>query len=350
LPQTIRYASVLAKIGAQRSNLLSDTKLKTLADSKTLPDFAGQLRDTPYQEQIAKIPPPFTGHKLERAFNENLIETCQKIIKYSPKVAKEYLSLYLLRFEVENIKMLIKLTSTNASPEQKLARLYPFVGRYIEKPALLEDAAKSVDLTHLVEVFKKTVYWQPLNMGLASYNESGSTKGLDVFVDVFFYEHLYEAFERLPKKEKSSALFYAGPENDGFVLLTLLRGKNFNYDPNWLRIAVPNNYLRLTKQQVDAILSAIDFDAAYKIVQETEYAKYFVKEDTIEDTLTKAEKALRKTTIDHAYANKISIAFNIGMPLAYLTRKETEVYNLRALALGIDGGMVPDVIRAQLFG
>jgi V/A-type H+-transporting ATPase subunit C len=340
---------VLAKIGAQRSSLLSEAKLKTLADSKNLNDFAGQLRDTPYQEQIAKITLPLTGRKLERAFNENLIETYQKIIKYSPKAAREYLSLYLLRFEVENVKMLVKATFANTSPEQKLAKLYPFVGCHIEKPVLLEDAAKATDLTHLVGVFKKTAYWCPLNTGLASYNESGSTTCLEFFLDVFFYEHLYEVFERLPKKEKPYARLYASLDNDGFVLFSLLRGKNLNYDSNWLRLAVPQNYFKLTKKQVEAVTSAISFEAAYKIVLTTEYAKYFVKEDNPEDTLAKAEKAFKKTIIEHANASKICKIFNIGTPLAYMTMKETEVYNLRALALGIDGDMKPDAIRAQLF-
>ncbi len=340
---------MLAKIGAQRSSLLSEAKLKTLADSKNLNDFAGQLRDTPYQEQIAKTALPLSGRKLERAFNENLIETYQKIIKYSPKTAKEYLRLYLLRFEVENVKVLVKATFAKESPEQKLAKLYPFVGCHIEKPVLLEDAAKATDLTHLVGVFKKTAYWCPLNTGLVSYNESGSTMCLDVFLDVFFFEHLHEVFERLPKKEKPHARFYAGTENDGFVLLSLLRGKNLNYDPNWLRLAVPQNYFKLTKKQVEAVLSAISFEAAYKIVLDTDYAKYFVKEDTPEDTLAKAEKVLRAAAIEHAKASTISNTFNIGTPLAYMTQKETEVYNLRALALGIDGDMKPDAIRAQLY-
>ena len=80
MTQTTRYASVLAKIGAERSKLLSEAKLKALAESKNLTEFAAQLRDTSYQEQISKLSLPLTSRKLERAFNENLIETYIKII------------------------------------------------------------------------------------------------------------------------------------------------------------------------------------------------------------------------------------------------------------------------------
>ena len=86
--QTTKYASVLPKIGAERSKLLSEAKLKTLTESKSLAEVASQLRDSPYQEQISHISTPISGRKLEHAFNENLIETIYQEIYFSRKEAK----------------------------------------------------------------------------------------------------------------------------------------------------------------------------------------------------------------------------------------------------------------------
>ncbi len=308
-----------------------------------------QLRDTPYQEQIGKIQPPLTGRKLERAFNENLVETYKKIIKYSPKKATDYLNMYLLGFEIENIKTLVKGTVVNLTPEQKLSRTYPFVSCYVEKRSVFEEAAKAPNLGQLVNAFKKTPYWLTLGMGLDSYNESGSTTCLDVFVDGFYFEKLYEAFEKLPKRDKPHAQLYASLENDSYIILTLLRGKNLGYDSNWLRLAVPHKYFHLNSKEVEAMVSAINFEATYKIVLDSYYAKYFERKDTPEETLANAEKAFRKEVLEHAKGSKICNVFNIGTPLAYMTQKKTEVNNLRTLALGIDASMKPDAIRAQLF-
>ena len=68
----------------------------------------------------------------------------------------------------------------------------------------------------------------------------------DVFIDKLFYEKLYEVMNRSPKKEKPYAFFYASIENDGFTLLTLLRGKALDHEPNWLRLVIPQNYFNLT--------------------------------------------------------------------------------------------------------
>ena len=86
---------------------------------------------------------PITSRKLERAFNENLIETYLKIVKYSPKNARKYLSLYLLRFEIEQHKGLIKATSAKLSPEQKLTKIYFSVEDYFKRRRFMEEAAKA---------------------------------------------------------------------------------------------------------------------------------------------------------------------------------------------------------------
>jgi V/A-type H+/Na+-transporting ATPase subunit C len=348
LTQTTRYASVLAKIGAEKSKLISESKLKALAESKNLADFAAQLRDTSYQEQIARVPMPFTSRKLERAFNENLIDTYTKLIKYSPKKVREYLSLNLLRFEIEHIKALMKATSAKLTPEQKTASIYFSVEDYFKRRVVLEEAAKASSPTQLIHAFKGTDYFFALNMGLKSYEESGSTASFDIFLDKLFYEKLYAVYVCLAKKEQTYANFYASTENDGFALVTLLRGKVLNYDPNWLRLIVPQNSFNLSKQTVEALVSTVDFEAALKIVLESHYAKYFVKVQTPEETVAAAEKAFKKALLQHAKSSAISEVFNIGSPLAFMTQKETEVYNLNVLSLGLDGAIKPEEIRSLL--
>ena len=348
MTQTTRYSSVLAKIGAERSDLINEAKLKALAESKNLTELAAQLRDTSYQAQIAKVLLPLTSRKLERAFNENLIDTYIKIIKYSPKRAREYLSLYLLKFEIEHIKALMNATIAKINPEQKLSKIYFSLEDYLKRRLVFEEAAKASTPTQIIHAFKGTEYWSVLNMGLKNYEENASTVSFDIFLDKLFFEKLYAAYESLAKKEQHYANFYASTENDGFALVTLLRGKALNYEPNWLRLVVPQNYLNLRKPTVEAIVSAVDFEAAHKIVFDSYYTKYFVKAQTPEETIAAAGKALRKAVLQHAKSSAISEAFNIGSPLAFMTQKETEVYNLIVLSLGVDGAMKPEEIRNQL--
>jgi V/A-type H+/Na+-transporting ATPase subunit C len=349
LTKTTSYASVLAKIGAERSKLLSEAKVKALADSKDLSEFAAQLRDTSYQEQISKLSPPLTSRKLERAFNESLIENYLKIIKYSPKKAQKFLEVYLLRLEFENIKALMKATSAKLSSEQKTAKVYFSVEDYFKKRVVVEEALKASSPIQIVHAFKGTEYFLPLSLGQKNFEENHSTASFDVFIDKFFYEKLFEGYQSLPKDEQSHADLYASTENDGFTLLTLLRGKMLNYDPNYLRLVVPQNFMHIDRATMETLVSAVDFEGALKIVLNSYYAKFFSKAATPAETVSAAEKALRKARYQRAKSAAISEAFNIEAPLAFLTQKEAEVRNLVALSVGIDAGIKPDDIRSILF-
>jgi V/A-type H+-transporting ATPase subunit C len=348
LTQTTHYSSVLAKIGAERGNFVNETKLKVFAESKSPTEFAAQLRDSNYQKQIAKIIPPFTSRKLERAFNENLIVTYIKIIKYSPKKAREYLRLYLLKFEIENIKALMNATAAKLPPEQKKAKIYFSVEDYFKRTLVFEEATKASTPAQLIHSFKGTDYWLPLNIGLKNYEESASTISFDIFLDKLYFEKLFDYYGKLSKKEQTYANFYASIENDGFTLITLLRGKTLNYEPNWLRLVVPQNYFNLSKQTIEDLVSSVDFEAALKIVLDSYYSKYFAKTQTPEETIAVAEKAFKKAILQHAKSSLLKDVFNIGLPLAFITQKEAEIYNLGVLSLGIESAMKPEEIRSLL--
>ena len=348
MTQTARYALVLPKIGAERSKFLSEAKLKNLSESKKIADVATQLRDSEYQEQISRIIPPITGRKLERAFQETLIETFLKIIKHSPKQVVGYLDLYLLKFEIENIKTLIRTAAVKLSTEERLSKVYLSVEKYFKRTALMEEAVKAPSVPQIVNVFKNTEYGKLLITELKSYEENNSPTYMDIILDTMFYEKLFTAYEALPKNEKPHAKFYASVANDSFILLTLLRGKNLNYDPDWLRIVVPRRYFNLSKREVEAIVSAINFDVAFKVVQEGYYGEYFERGQNPEAAIANAEKNFRKAVLRFAKSKIISEAFNIGSTLSFITTKEAEVHNLRALSLGIEADLKPETIRNQL--
>jgi V/A-type H+-transporting ATPase subunit C len=338
----------LAKIGAERSKLLSEAKIKSLTETESLSELTAQLRDTSYQEQIAKVPMPFTSIKLERAFQENQIAAIMKIIKNSPEQSAKYLGLYICRFEVENIKALIKATNAKLDREQKLAKIYFTAEDYLRNRAVIEEAAKAETTKQVVNALKRTEYALALSMGQQSYEENGFTTCFDVLIDKVFYEKLYSGYVGLSKNEKTKAYFYASIENDSFTLLTLLRGKNLNYDPNWLRLAVPFDNFNIYAETIEDMVTAVDFEAALKIALNSYYARFFAKVDNPEETVANAERAFKKVVLKHAKASRVSENFNLGLPLSYLTQKENEVHNLTAISSGVEAAVNPEDIQAQL--
>ncbi len=347
MTQTTLYSGVLAKIGAERSQLINETKFRTLTETKSLTELTLQLRETSYQQQIAKISPPLTSRKLERVFSENLIETCIKMIRNAPKNISAFLRLFLLRVEVENVKLLIKASNANLASEQKLDRIYFSAETYLKLRSTLEATAKASDLRQTVSSLKNTEYGLALKEGMVSYEEDGSTACFDVLLDKHFYEKLFDEYQNLPRNEKSHAFPYVSLENDGFVLLTLLRGKNLHYDPNWLRLAVPTKKFNLSEETVEDIVVAADIDLALKITLESHYGHFFAKGSPAE-TLANAAKAFNRALFLHAKESRFTENFNIGAVLAFLTQKQTEVRNLTGVSLGVEAVLKPEDIQQKL--
>jgi vacuolar-type H+-ATPase subunit C/Vma6 len=336
LVQTKNYAQVLPKIGVERRGLLSDIELKSLSESRSLSDFIAQLRGSAYQEQISKIAVPVTQKKLERAFNENLIDTYFMLIKNLPKNVKPFFELYLERFQIEHIKMLIKATLAKLSFEEKMSKIYLTVEDYFHNRTVIEEAAKTSTVSAIVQVFKQTAYYASLSEGLKKYDETGSTIHFDLLLDRQYFDKHYQVYEKLPKKEQSHAKLYASLKVDGFLLLTILRGKALGYDPDWLKVALPDNYFNITEHTFISLLYAIDYDTALKIVTTTEYKTYFTPANTPEETISTAEKALKNAITHHAKSRVLLDVFNIGAPLSFITLKEANIHSLTVSALNID--------------
>lgn len=348
MTESTRYASVLAKIGVERSRLLSEAKLKSLTESKNLNDIVTQLRGTSYAEKLTKLPSSLTSNKLERVFQENLIEIYIKIIRYSPRSVQSFLSLYILRYEIENIKTLIKATYAKLDTTQKLARIYFSVEDFLKRRSVIEETAKAPNLKQTVDSLKNTEYELSLSLGFKSFEEGGSTTCFDVLLDKMFYEKLYSGYQDLPKRDKPHAYFFVSMESDSFTLLTLLRGKNLNYDSNWLQLAVPMDNFSISKQMVENFASAPNFESALNLARKGEYAQFFTKAPTPEDTIATGERNFRKAMFEYAKHSIVSEIFNVGMILVFMIQKAAEVYNLTAISIGVEAGLKPEEIRNQL--
>ncbi|MCL2135866.1 MAG: V-type ATPase subunit [Candidatus Bathyarchaeota archaeon] len=334
--QTKNYAQVLPKIGVERRGLLSDIELKTLSESKNLSDFVAQLRGSAYQEQISKLTVPFSPRKLEHAFNENLINTYIMLIKSLPKNLKPYFEMYLERFQIEHMKILVKMALAKFPHEEKTSKLYLTVEDYFHNRAAIEEAAKTSTLSSIVQAFKKTDYYTSLSIGLKKYEETGSTVYFNILLDRQYFDKLYSIYEKLPENEQTYAKFYAGMNVDGFVLFTILRGKALGYDPDWLKVALPDNCINIPERTFATLLYAIDYDTALKIVGTTEYKTHFLLTGTPEETISAAEKAFKNAMTQHAKSRALLDVFNIGAPLSFITLKESNVHSLTVLALNID--------------
>jgi vacuolar-type H+-ATPase subunit C/Vma6 len=350
LSQEQLYSNVLVKVGVERSKILSKQKLERLTDSKSLTEFASELKETVYGQKLAEVTVPYNSRNFERIFRESLIEVTIKMVQNSPDVVSLFLKTYLLKFEHENIKTILRAASVGLSYDEIVSKLYLSVEEYLKRKEIILKSARAIHVKSVVDALKTTLYGDSLISGLQKYEETDSTKFFDILLDRMFYEQFREKFKQLPKNEQEIAFFYVSRETDRFNILTILRTKLLGYEPHWIRMAISRNSYNVPEQTIEAMLMADDFESALNIITQSFYKKFFVRAESPEETISAAEKAFRRDIFEHAKKTKTGDPFNVGTPITLIVKKESELYNLTAISLGIDyNWKKDDISRLLLF-
>jgi len=349
LSQEQLYSNVLVKIGVERSNLLSKEKLQRLTDSNSLTELITELRSTIYGEKLSKLTPPYSTDNLERAFRESFIEVCIKMVKNSPISVSAFLRTYLLKFEHENIKTILRAISIGLPFDDIKNKLYMSVEKFLKREEVMLKAAMALQVKLAVEALQPTIYGPSLSSGLQEYEENGSTKYFDLLLDEMYYEEFGESFRNMPTNEQKLAFYYVSTKTEMFDILTILRAKLLGYDSHWIRVALSRDCYTVSEQAIESMLMAEDFKSAMEVVEQTHYKKLFTKAETPEKTISVAEKALKREIFEHAQTTKIGDPFNVGSVMAFIMRKEIELYNLTMISLGTEYKWKKDELLNRLF-
>ena len=172
----------------------------------------------------------------------------------------------------------------------------------------------------------------------------------DILLDRLFYEKLGKSFKDLPKNEQKVASFYMSRENDRFNILTILRAKLLRYDTHWIRMAISRDFHNISEKTIEAMLMSENFESALNIIKQSYYKKLFAEAETPEETLSAAEKAFRRDVLQQVKKTEFGDPFNIGSQIAFVVKKEMELYNLTAISLGIEyGKKKADIMSWLLF-
>ena len=311
-------------------------------------EFASELRETVYGEKLSKVTLLYASRNFERVFRESLIEVVIKIVQSSPELVSEFLKTYLLKFEQENIKTVLRAVSVGLPYDEISSKMYMSVENFLKRQELILKAAMAINVKSAVDVLRTTLYGSALITGLQKCEETGSTKCFDILLDRMFYENFGETFKALPKNEQEHAFFYVSRETDKFNILTILRAKLLGYEPHWIRMTVSRNFYNVPEQTIEKMLMADDFESAFKIIKQSYYKKLFVSAETSEETISAAEKAFRRDVFEYTQKTKIGDPFNVGTPIAFIVKKEIELYNLTAISLGIEYAWKKDDIFGLL--
>lgn len=341
------YSQIVVKAGSERSYLIRREQIESLAESKDLDELVSRLKGSPYESLLRNVR-PISARKLQRAFEEELIRVCSKMVRFSPKEITFFLKDYISHFEIENLKALLKMKHLGLPANVIVARLHLSAEEIFGMKERFVQAAKAEDVKTAVEMFKGTIYELVLSEGMARYEETGSTKFFDFSLDRYYHDELLISACSVPREDRETALQFVGVNVDMFNMLTAVRSILLKYPPHLVYRAITHRFYKLSEKSIRDLVSSGSIDSALNRIKQSFYGRFLTLRENIEETMIDFEKRVKIFGLKFLEKRRIINIFGIATPLELIAKKENELKNLTMISSGIEFGWNPEKLISAL--
>lgn len=334
--------------------LLNPGQYESLLGCTTFDGLVEVLRSTPYARPLEQT---LTGYdhthraetiaRIEEALRRDLTLTLSALRRFFSNRSRELINALFLRWDVYNLKTLLRGKQATAPVEEILATTFP-VGMLDDiAVAELARAPTMQAVAHLLEMWRHPLA-RPVRTGLNQLAEADALQPLEYELDRFtvvYTSRLVADGDDNDRALRDYLLFLVDKAN----LLTALRYlaersalSPVSADRHFLKAAG-----RLTRTHYEAIVSARDMRDGLARLAGTPYgwlADAFSDGEPI--SLPLIERKLDRVAVRKAVSLSRPDPLGIGPAILYVEQKTNEVRNIRMIlrgkALGMQNGQIED--------
>jgi V/A-type H+-transporting ATPase subunit C len=286
---------------------------------------------------------------VDEALKDNMVRTFQKVMSVSNDEARRLLTTLLGRWDLFNIKTIIRGKHMNF-PDEVIIDSLIAVGQLTQVDA--EELAKQVGVKGVVDTLATwgLPFAVPLRETLPEYNESADLSLLELALDRYYYQW---AAKRLKGRRANVTLArtFLGTQVDTINLLTCLRLLNSDLPPEDAARFFLSGGMRVSEGLFTDLASMSDVDEVFQRLKRTpfgrsleEVALAYIEKGSI----SVFERALEDYLFRAAFATGKGDPLGVGISISYLWAKANEVTNMRIVVKGVSVGMPVERMREEL--
>jgi V/A-type H+-transporting ATPase subunit C len=346
-----------ARLRAMKSRLLSRRELEALADVSSLRGFIAALTKTNYRRPVEAALAHTGGMDcVSVALHDDMVYTLRKVQGFFVDHARELVTIVLRKYDVENLKAILRGLAKHVSPGEILTTLFP-VGELTDE--ILSDLARAPGPRVAIDLLASLglPIAQPL-LKLRARRPGAGIPEMELALDRWYHQKAYQ-YLRSSRRTGGVLLSALQFEADLANLITVIRFTHTPAERKFLREWLGSEDLRLLflgpgRLSFEVLAHAggqSSFDATVETLAETPY------EPPLRAGLDAYKKSLMLSDIErHLKRHRIrwmsqlitKDPLGVGVLFGYLALKTNEVSNLRWIAQGIDLRMKAEVIKAAL--
>lgn len=340
-----KYNYLSARVRAMKGKLLDSEDYQQLLRMETN-EIAEFLERSDYQDEIDDLGIYHDGKKLvELALMKDLIKKCRKLVKVTYSDARDVLDAYLLRYDVRNLKKVIRWKCSDEDERMPQEEIKQYL---TSSPNLSEDVLESflkedMRLQSVFDVIAKEI---PVVTEDIDIDEE--ELDLEAQLDRNYYSNLISVIFN-GSSDNQVVRKFLKRKLDLINLTTIVRMKCTLHDPETIEkhLVLPEESKKVGTLQCSELKSFIDMgcDNLVDRLRKMEIGKY-IPEDY--ESLEEVENALKKYNIDIFRKLYFGDPLTIGPILGYVMAKEIEVDNLRSIVRGKELDLSKEEIEKRL--
>ncbi len=334
----VKYAYITGRVRAMKTKLIPAEMYSRMMNME-MSEIARYLEETQYKEEIDALAKDYSGVDLiEHATFANLAKTFRKLAEVSIDEPSFLILEYLRRWDVWNIKTLLRGKYSGASDTEIMKYLVP-AGEL--SPEHLEELAKKDSIQDIISAFDGTDYAS----ALAQY-DGKNLASLENALDKLYYFRMERAVGGTLSVGGGLLLKYVRREIDIKNLITLFRMNKAGIDAAVIQEnLIPGGKLhdelsRMAGQPFGEFLRGLEGYPFWSSISD-------IATSDIE-AVSRVEARLKAYLIRYAWALSNYHPLSILPVLGYMVSKETEVSNIRKIVRGKEAGLPSELIEEQV--
>jgi len=325
-----KYSGLHSKVKGMSRGLLTEGDYIELLGKKSVTEIALYLEsNTSYKAALKSVNETASIHRgeLEKIIQQSFEDDFIKIMKFEKGGNKEFLRIYILRYEIELLKVMLRMLENDT-----LNTLERHINEYFLKSMTIDvDRLKtSHNISQFIENLKGSVYSKLLSPFIVN-KEHLNLFSIEMSLDIYYFKQVWKLKNKL--LSPSDALIVKetfGSEVDLLNILWVIRCKKYFNTPKELiySFIVPINH-KLQKEQLKSLVEAETFDDVLLLIEKTRYKNVFNKDDLF------LEQYYLSYVAKILYSKSRLEPFSIMSSLGYLHIKEIEIANIIKIIEGV---------------
>jgi vacuolar-type H+-ATPase subunit C/Vma6 len=329
-----------ARLHARRSRMAESERLDVLCRIRSLPEFFRTIYPESGLEEATQF---------QRLLVRELIDEVNGFLSCLSGRGADLLQWMLVRFQVENLKVLARQCFTRTAIDEAGEHLVPLPGEFALNTQGLAAAKSPEDFVRLVP---KGLFRESLERVLKVAGDNLGPFLLEAVLDHTYFQELLKRTDGLPREEKDIVRPMVCQEVDIFHLMLVVRGKFHYLMTTDMLMPLHVAGTMISRGLFVSMLSDLDLDTSVGRVEErvidgVPFQQGSCDGSSAVDALTLEGLAWRR------FLRLSNVAFRkghigLGAIAGYVGLRRVEVANLITISEGIRRAMTPETIRAHL--